>query len=349
MKRFLLSLVLMVFASATFAQPFVWPSTWTTAAPEEATPGGTLQTFAIGEVRTFNPITSAEATAVTDLLWRLHGAFLITQGPDSDEFIPYAAESFEVSEDGLTVDITVRDGILWSDGTPVTIQDYLLTYELQTDPDIEANAFDGWFIDEEPITLETVGDNGLRFTFPAVDRTALPQVAMLPTPDHVLGEIYRESGAEGIKGAWGTDVDLSTTVWTTPWVPTAFRPGERLILERNPTFGEWNMDEAGNPLPYLDGVGLAIVEDIDSALNLYIAGELDIYNPASLDQIGVINQAVQNGDIDATLLESVSAVDSSQFIVFNNNLSSNPFKEALFRKSEFRQAMSHLVDREAMV
>ena len=348
MKRFLLSLVLMAFASAALAQPFVWPNAWTTAEPGEATPGGTLQTFAVGEVSSFNPVTSAEATSVTDLLWRLHGAFLVTQGPDSDDYIPYAAESFEISEDGLTVDLTLRDGIMWSDGTPVTVQDYLLTYELERDEEVEASGFDSWFIDEEPILMEAVGDNGIRVTFPTVDRTALPVLVMLPTPDHILGEIYRESGAEGIKGAWGTDVDFSETAWTSPWIPTSFRDGERLTLERNPTFGEWNVDEQGNPLPYMDGVSLAIVQDIDAALNLYIAGELDIYNPASLDQIGVINQAIQNGDIDATILESVSAVDSSQFIVFNHNLSSNSFKQDLFRAAEFRQAMSHLVDREAM-
>ena len=34
---------------------------------------------------------------------------------------------------------------------------------------------------------------------------------------------------------------------------TGFQPGERLVWARNPHFGDWNVDEAGNALPYLDG------------------------------------------------------------------------------------------------
>ncbi len=273
---------------------------------------------------------------------------LITLPPTSDDFIPYAAESFEVSEDGTVVDVVLRDGIRWSDGEPVTVDDYLFRYEAETDPDVGSNAYDSWFIGEEQITLETTGENSLRFTFPEPDREALPVVSMRPAPDHILGDVYREGGAEALQAAWGTEVDVNETVWTSPWVPTAFRPGERITLTKNPYFGEWNVDEAGNPLPYLDEYSFSVVQDLDAALNLYLAGELDIFTPQNLDEIGVINNAIQNGDIDATVLENVSPVDSSQFIVFNWNHEGNPFKEELFRETSFRRAMSHLVDREAI-
>ncbi len=138
-------------------------------------------------------------------------------------------------------------------------------------------------------------------------------------------------------------------MWTSPWIPTAYTPGERLVFERNPTFGEWNVDEQGNALPYLDTYTILLVESGDAALNLYLAGELDAFSPRTLDDIGVINVAVQNGDIDATVIENASPVASSQFIVFNWNKASEPVKEGLFQASEFRQAMSHLVDREAII
>lgn len=348
MKRVLGSLAIIALASMALAEPFVWPSAWTTAEPGEAVMGGNLRMYDVSGPRTFNPFVSAESSSSTDLTMN-YGAALLSLPPDSDVWIPYAAESYEVSEDGRVIDIVLRDNIFWSDGTPVTVDDYVFRYTAETDEDVAANAYDSWFIEGEQIQLEKTGDNTLRFTFPMPDRTAFPVAALLPAPNHILGEIYREGGAEALRAAWGTEVDLSTTVWTNPFIPTEFTPGERLVFSKNPYFGEWNVDEAGNPLPYLDQITFELVESADAALNLYLAGELDIFNPRTLDDIGVINVAVQNGDIDATVVENASPVASSQFIVFNWNLASNPFKQELFRNADFRRAMSHLVDREAIV
>ncbi|HEX7003411.1 MAG TPA: ABC transporter substrate-binding protein [Trueperaceae bacterium] len=349
MKRVLLSLAIAALAQVALAEPFVWPSEWTVAEPGEAVSGGTLRTYDISNPRTFNPFVSAESHASRDLLM-LQGASLLLLPPDSDEWIPYAAESFEVSEDGTVVDLVLREGIKWSDGTPVTVQDYYFRYLAETDPDVGSNAYDSWFIGEEQIQMEITGERSMRFIFPVPDRTAFPVIGShFPAPDHILGEIYREGGAEALKQAWGLDVDVSETVWTSPWVPTEFLPDERLIYTRNPYFGEWNVDEAGNPLPYLETYSFELVQDQDAALNLYLAGDIDLFAPRNLDDIGVINVAIQNGDIDATVIENASPVASSQFIVFNWNYASNPFKQELFRSADFRRAMSHLVPREAIV
>ena len=349
MRKFILSLAVLALVSLALADghAFVWPNAWT-ANPGEAVYGGTLRLSDIEDPRTLNPFVRAEANAVLDLTDD-DGAALITRGPDSDVWLPYAAKSFTVSEDNTVVDVVLRDGIKWSDGTPVTIQDYMFRYLAETDPDVGSNAYDSWFIGDEQILLETTGEDSLRFTFPKPDRIAFPVVALIPAPDHILGETYRTGGAEALIAEWGTEVDVASTVWTSPWVPVAYTPGERVIFERNEYWGEWNVDEAGNALPYLDTVVSNIVESTDAALNLFLAGELDLFSPQNLDQVGLINVAVQNGDIDATVLENVSPVASSQFIVFNWNMASNPFKQELFRSTNFRRAMSHLVDRPAII
>jgi peptide/nickel transport system substrate-binding protein len=346
MKKVLLSLAALAVVSMAAAQPFVWPNAWTAAAPGEAAYGGTFRSYAISDPRTFNPLISAEENDVVD---NADATTLIQQGPDSDAFIPYMAESFEVSDDGLVVTITVREGMKWSDGDDITAQDFYLTYLAETDEDVGSNGYDSWFIGDAQIQGELVDEMTLRFTFPAPDRTALPVLAIVPTPDHILGEIYREGGAEALKAAWGTETDVSETVWATAFVPTEFVPGQRIVFERNPYFEEWNTDEQGGGLPYLDRYVVQIVESTDAALNLYLAGEIDAYSPSNLDQVGVVSQAINNGDIDATLLPNVAPVASSQFIVFNWNKASDPFKQSLFRNIKFRQAMSHLVDREAIV
>jgi oligopeptide transport system substrate-binding protein len=55
------------------------------------------------------------------------------------------AESYTVSEDGLTYTFTLRDGIVWSDGQPVTASDFVYSWRRLVDP---ANASDyGYFLD----------------------------------------------------------------------------------------------------------------------------------------------------------------------------------------------------------
>ena len=346
MKKLMLALSILAVAAFASAEPFVWPSAWSNASPDEAVMGGTLRSYMIGDPRTFNPITTAESQAMSDHIFA--GGLLITRGPDSDEWVPYAAESFTPNEAGTVVDVVLRDDVVWSDGESVTVQDYYTTYLLETDPDIGSNGYDSWFMDDDKIGLEITGDNSLRFTFPRPDRLAFPVIAMAPTRDSIFGEAYRSGGAEAVQALWGTDVDLSTTVWTSAFIPVSFTPGERVILEANPTFGQWNVDEAGNPLPYLDGYTLTIAEQ-DAALNLYLAGEIDSFSPRNLDDIGTINVAVQNGDIDAQVMEAVSPVASSQFIVWNWNMASNPAKQELFRNVNFRRAMAHLLDRDALI
>ena len=346
MKKLFLGLSLLLVAAFASAEPFVWPSAWSNATPDEAVTGGTLRSYMIGDPRTFNPITTAESQALSDHIFA--GGLLIQRGPDSDEWVAYAAESFTPNEEGTVVDVVLRPDVVWSDGAPVTVQDYYTTYLLETDPDIGSNGYDGWFMDGDPIGLEITGENSLRFTFPRPDRLAFPVISMAPTRDSVFGEAYRSGGAEAVMALWGTDVDLSTTVWTSAFIPVSYTPGERVVLQANPTFGQWNVDEAGNPLPYLADYTLTIAEQ-DAALNLYLAGEIDSFSPRNLDDIGTINVAINNGDIDAQVMEAVSPVASSQFIVWNWNMASNPAKEALFRNVNFRRAMAHLLDRDALI
>ncbi len=350
MRRILPTLALLALATLALADPFVWQDAWTSAAPGDAQTGGVLRDYDISDPRTFNPITSAEQNVVVDLLDNVHGARLMLRGPDSDTYLPYAASDFHLSDDGTVLDVTLRDGIKWSDGTPVTTQDYLDRYILETDADVGSNGHDLWFIGNDQIKLEKVGDNGLRFTFPGPDRLAFSQAGGLtPIPDKVFGEAYRSGGADAVKALWGTESDISKVLTTGPFRPVSFTPGERVTFERNPYFGEWNVDAQGNPLPYLGGYESTIVTDQDAALNLYLAGNIDLFSPRNLDDIGTINVAIQSGDLDATVIENASPVASSQFIVFNWNKASEPTKQKLFRSADFRKAMAHLIDKQAII
>jgi len=345
MRKLFLSLAFVAVATFAMANPFVWPASWTVTPLGEAQAGGTIVQSTLSDPRTFQPVLQSETNEVTDMM---QFATLLFQGPDSDDWVPYAAESFTFNDEGTIFDVVLREGLKWSNGDPITVQDYFASYLLQTDPETGSNKYDGWFLNDIQITLEITGERSLRFTFPGPDRTAFGTVALFPVPDKILGEAYRTGGAEAVNALWGTETPVDQLIFDGPFMLTNFQPGERLVWAKNPYFGAWNVDEAGNPLPYLDG-RIHRVASQDAALNLFLAGEIDLFGPRNLDDIGVINVAIQNGDIDALVIEGFGAASSSSFIVFNWNQASNPAKEAVFRNVNFRKAMAHVVDREAII
>lgn len=348
MKRLVLSLAVLGLFSAALAQAFVWPSSWTSAAPGEANYGGVYRFYGLSDPRTFNPIVSAEIQDFLGIIDDL-GSQLLRRGPDSDAWIAYGAESYEVSEGGTVVDVVLREGMKWSDGSDVTVQDYYIRYLIETDPEAGSNSYESWFLNDVLISLEITGERNLRFTFPGPDRQAFPVAALLPLPDAIFGEAYRSGGAAAATALWGTESDPAAVLTTGPFRAVSFSPGERIVFERNPYYGEWNVDEEGNALPYLDGLEVTIVTDQDAALNLYLAGQLDTFNPRNFDDIGVINVAINNGDIDAVVYEDVAPVASSTLITLNWNMASNPQLEAAFRNINFRRGLAHILDRETMI
>ena len=67
---------------------------------------------------------------------------LLATGPNR-ELVPVQAESWEANEDTTVWTFHIRDGLQWSDGTPITANDWVYTFQYQADP---ANGFDfNWF------------------------------------------------------------------------------------------------------------------------------------------------------------------------------------------------------------
>ena len=74
-----------------------------------------------------NDMTTMDSSLVTDetsfSMLSLCESGLV-QFDENKELAPDLAESWDVSEDGLTYTFHLRDGIVWSDGTPITASDF---------------------------------------------------------------------------------------------------------------------------------------------------------------------------------------------------------------------------------
>lgn len=318
-------------------EAYTWSDAMTTSNPADVQRGGLLR-GATSTVDTLNPLVSVTANAVLDLLD--HGGAALIRRDIGGAWEPYAATGWTEEQvgDGGTITVQLREGIRWSDGTPVTSADYVIRAQMEKDEEVGSNSRVHW----TGVELEALGTYELRYTFVELSRTSLVMLASAPLPDHILGELYRSGGAAAVKEAWTANAAPETLTTTGPWKLVS-SGGGAYEFERNPYFGAWNQDSAGNRLPHVDTLRLVIPED-RSPINAFIAGQSD-WVTASEAEVREISAAVA----DYESAPNASASGANIFLFFNHNLQSEPFLQELFRDSSFRRAMSHLVNREQII
>ncbi len=81
---------------------------------------------------------------------------------------PNLLESWEWNDDATELVVNFRQGIKWSDGEPLTVDDYLFWWnDMVLDEDIPVGAPGGTTVGGEPMTVEKVDDFTLKYTFAA--------------------------------------------------------------------------------------------------------------------------------------------------------------------------------------
>ena len=227
---------------------------------------------------------------------------------------PCLAESWEISEDGLTYTFKLRPGVNFHDGTPLKASDVVFTIERLRAPETAApGASELASID----TLEAPDDSTVVMTLGAPDASLLAALA------GGNGFIY----SEAFVTANNNDVN-QVAMGTGPFKFVEYVPNTRVVLEKNPDYWE-------EGLPYLDGIEMTIASDDTSRTAAVVTGTVDFIEYAPLRDIDSLEQ---NPDI--TL-----AGDSNTNIRFAGlNLAREPFD-----KPEVREAISLVVDRNAML
>ena len=90
-------------------------------------------------VRNFNPFNQTSARATTkDFIYEPLAIFNRLAGAKWEYRL---AESFELADDLKSISFTLRDGLKWSDGEPLTVDDVVFTYDyLKTFPALDFNS-----------------------------------------------------------------------------------------------------------------------------------------------------------------------------------------------------------------
>ena len=146
-------------------------------------------------------------------------------------FHPFAADSWSFSENGLTLDVTLREGLQWSDGAPLTARDVAFTYGLAADPAVgspRASFVEHMVPEARPRVID---DHHLQFVF---DRSYDPATMMAHAfglellPEHILGDADRAT----LKGH---TFNQEPVVYG-PWRVASHQAGQTVVLEPNPAF-----------------------------------------------------------------------------------------------------------------
>ena len=175
-----------------------------------------------------------------------------------------SVENGGISEDNMTYTITLKEGLVWSDGEPLTADDVVFTLQMIEDP---ANNFlQASAVAEALESVEMVDDLTFTMTFnsPKPFPEDMAGSPGLPTilPAHIFRPIYEAEGT--IEFA---DENQDPTVFSGPYVLSEWRRGEQMTFEVNPSY------VLG--APSISTIVLRFFPDTDSEYAALAAGQLD--------------------------------------------------------------------------
>ena len=321
-------------------------------------PGGTLTRATIGEPLTLNLAISNDASSSGILSFLFEG--LTETSWLTDRVEPALAESWERSEDGLTWTFHLRRDVTWHDGQGFTAQDVDFTFNrIIYNDDIPASSrptFTFRFPDEEsggwqdaPMTVTALDAYTVQFVLPVPFAPFLRSMGTAIYPKHIL-EPRVDDGT--FASTWDIDTDPAAVIGTGPFTIERWDRGERLVLQRNPNY--WLRDGAGNRLPYLDRVIYTIVPDIATELAKFQAGETDVHGIPG-EEFAILEPLQEEGNFT---IHRRGPAFGTTFLAFNMNPGSDPEtgepylaaeKREWFRNPQFRRAVAHSVDKEAII
>jgi oligopeptide transport system substrate-binding protein len=252
---------------------------------------------------------------------------LVRLGSDPvNPFEPDLAESWSVLKNGTVYEFKLRKDLKFSNGDPVTAQDFKWSFERAAHPDTAstvAEEFLGDIVGIKKIVegtattaegIEVVDERTLRLTIDA------PKAYFIAKLTYPTAFVLNKSNVESLGRKW-TDKPVSTG----PFNLKEYRIGQRIRLERNNNY--WGR------LAYLDEVVFNLAGGVSMAM--YENDEIDITSVGLADLERVQDPTE---DINRDLVE-VPPNFAVSYVGFN-------IKEPPFDDAAFRQALNHSVDKQ---
>jgi len=297
--------------------------------------------------KTFNPFTSKDATSSQMAGMMFDGLF--TTDAKTGEVIPKLAKSYEIKDNDYYV--YLRKGIKWSDGTPITADDVIFTWENIIFAGLGNTSLrDSCIIDGKLPTITKIDDYTVKYSLPRPFAPFLRQLSAEVAPKHIFEKAVKQ-GAKYFDGFYSTTTPPENFVTSGAFKLKEYKPAQRVVFVKNPNYYEINTKN--EKLPYLNKVVYLIVGDANNEILKFEAKEIDVI---SLKGSNVARYKQKEPYSDYQIY-NIGPDTGTMFIVLNLNNRKNsegkyyvqPEKQFWFKDKNFRYAIDYAIDRDNMV
>ncbi len=295
--------------------------------------------------------------------------------------VPSVAKAWLLPEDGRSVTLYLRKGMKWSDGQPFTANDFVFWYEdVYLNKDLVPTPHPDFMINGKSGAIKKVDDLTVRFEFPEPNYLFLDILAGSTsmgggqalwqstgrtmgayTPAHYVKQFHakyigkeeadRKAKAAGfdnwvayLKNRWDWLLNPELPVLT-PWKTVTPINTPTWVLERNPYFYE--VDTAGNQLPYIDRIQLTLGENLEVINLRAIAGQYDLQERhTAMTKIPVFLENRDKAGYDLHLDPALNGSDAT--LQTNQAYDADPEIAKWLQTADFRRALSMGIDRDQL-
>lgn len=289
------------------------------AAPTPAPqPGGTLIFGRASDAVTLDPNDSpdTESTLVSGLI----GDSLVRFKPGTLEVQPWLARSWQVLDNGTRWRIKLRDGVRFTDGTPVNAQAVEFTFKRMIDPNHPYNKYGKWnlalAIYEQLRDVKAVDNMTVDFIL------AEPFAPLLTALASPRGSIVSPTAVQKDPQNF-----FKAPVGSGPFKVVEWRKDDQIVLDRNPQYWE--------QVPYLDRVIFRVIPENSARVLALVRGDIQAMIAIDPTSYKVLKR-------NAFLI--VQQSPGLQHSYLAPNLLKKPFDDV-----RVRRALYHAINRKALV
>lgn len=271
-------------------------------------PGGILKVGLQADPTGLDPHAQS-LTAIWHIVEQVYNRLTVINKPDLS-IEPDLAESWDISEDGLTYTFHLRSGVTFHDGTPLKASDVKFSFERLVSEEMASPSAASL---TSMASVEAPDDLTVVMTLKAPDASILASLAGSSTI--IMSEAFVTANNNDV---------TQTAMGTGPFVFKEYVPNTRVVLEKNPNYWE-------EGLPYVDGIEMIVAPEDTARTGAVVTGTVDLIEYAPLRDVDTLKQ-------DPTL--TLAGNTNTNIRMIGCNLQKEPFNNPLVR-----QAIDAVIDR----